>query len=51
MMLLLKMLGCNNMAAPVGPLIASMNRSASPVGYTTMLDASAAAGAVLGAVS
>jgi hypothetical protein len=38
-MLLLKMLGCNNVAAPVGPRIASINRSAKPAGYKTTLDA------------
>jgi hypothetical protein len=51
MMLLLKIDGCNNVAAPVGPRIANMNLSASPVGYKTTLEASAAAGALPGAVS
>jgi hypothetical protein len=51
MMLLLKMLGCSNVAAPVGPRMASINLLAISTGYGTTLDASAAAGALPGVVS
>jgi hypothetical protein len=50
-MLLLKIDGCNNVAAPIGPRIASINLLAISTGYGTTLDASAAAGALPGVVS
>jgi hypothetical protein len=51
MMLLLKIDGCNNVAAPVGPRMARINLLAISTGYGTTLDASAAAGALPGVVN